>query len=92
MIKKSLALLSLLVLLLFAGQLVLANEVSDRGSDMRELYSRRSVLQKDVRALKAKVAILGSLASIEERAASLGFLRQTMAADFLALPKLAQAQ
>lgn len=92
MMKKFLVTLSAFTAMLFATQLVLANELSSRGADMRQLSLRREELQKDIRLLKSEVASLSSLAEIEEKASRLGFVHQIDATDFLTLPKLAQAQ
>lgn len=91
MINRLLAFLSVLIFALFVSQLVVANAMSGDGSSLKEMARQRDTLQKERRALKAEIAVLGSLSVIEEKAGSLGFVRRADAVDFLIPPKLARA-
>lgn len=82
----------ILVVLLGAGQLVLANEMSSEGQKIRELEERKLVLEDEVQALEKEVAALGSLTRIQREAAELGLTRNSQAFEYLSPPKLARAQ
>ncbi len=88
---KSLLIVTLvLVVLLGATQLVLANEMSAKGPRIRELEEQRSALGSEIRGLEKEMAALGSLARVESRAQELGFSYNSAAFEYLSPPKLAQ--
>lgn len=90
---KSLLIITLvLVVLLGAAQLVLANGMSGEGQRIREFEERQSQLQKDIRALEKEVAALGSLARIQTQAEKLGLSWNPQVFEYVSSPKLAQAQ
>ncbi len=82
----------ILVVLLGATQLVLANELSTEGQKIRESETQRCELENEIQALKKNVAHLGSFSRIEEQAVELGFKYNPQAFEYLSYPKLAQVQ
>ena len=89
---KSLSItISILVVLLGATQLVLANEMSAEGQKIRELGEQKFKLGNEIRALGKEMAALGSLTRIEFQAGELGFSYDSAAFEYLSPPKLAQA-
>ena len=82
----------ILIILLGATQLVLANEMSTEGQKIRELEEQRSLLEKEIRSLEKETADLGSLVRVQEEAAALGLSYNSQAFEYLSPPKLAQAQ
>lgn len=81
----------ILVVLLGATQLVLANEMSTEGQKIRELEEQKFKLGNEIRALEKEMATLGSLTRIESQAGELGFSYDSSAFEYLSPPKLAQA-
>lgn len=91
-LKSALITVFILVALLGAVQLVLANEMSSEGQEIRKLEGQRSLLEDEIRALEKEVAFLGSLVRIEEVAEDLGLGSNPQVFEYLSPPKLAQAQ
>ena len=81
-----------LIVLLGATQLVLANEMSSEGQKIRELEKQKFQLGNEIRVLEKEVAALGALSRIQTQAGGLGFLRNPQVFEYLSPPKLAQAQ
>jgi len=81
----------ILVAVLGATQLILANEMSTEGQGIRELEEQKSKLGNEIRALEKEMAALGSLTRIECQAGELGFSYNSAAFEYLSPPKLAQA-
>jgi len=79
-----------LIVLLGATQLVLANGMSNEGQKIRELEERKIELGNEIRALEKEVADLGSLTRVESQARELGFSYNSTAFEYLSPPKLAQ--
>ncbi len=91
-LKTALIFTLVLVVLLGATQLVLANEMSTEGQRIRELEEQKFKLGNEIRALEKEMAALGSLTRIESQAGELGFAYDSAAFEYLSPPKLAQAQ
>ena len=90
-LKSTLITVFTLVVLLGTVQLVVANEMSSEGQEIRKLEERRSLLEDEIRALEKEVAALGSLVRIEEMAKDLGLGSNPQVFEYLSPPKLAQA-
>ena len=90
-LKLILTVTFVLVVLLGATQLVLANEMSTEGQRIRDLGEQRFQLQNEVRDLEKQVAALGSLGGVEFQAKELGFSYNPQAFEYFSPPKLAQA-
>ncbi len=90
-LKSTLITVFTLVVLLGTVQLVVANEMSSEGQEIRKLEERRSLLEDEIRALEKEVAALGSLVRIEEVAKDLGLGSNPQVFEYLSPPKLAQA-
>lgn len=91
-LKSALILTLVLVVLLGATQLVLANEMSTEGQKIRELEEQKFKLENENRALEKEVAGLGSLARVQKEAEGLGLGYNSHVFEYLSPPKLAQAQ
>lgn len=91
-IKTVLIFTLVLVVLLGATQLVLANEMSTEGQRIRDLSEQKFQLQNEVRDLEKQVAALGSLGGVEFQAKELGFSYNPQAFEYFSPPKLAQAK
>ena len=91
-LKSVLTATFILVALLGATQLVVANGMSTEGQRVRELEEQKSKLQDEIRGLGKEVAALGSLARVGFRAGELGFFYNPKAFEYLSPPKLAQAK
>ena len=81
----------ILVAVLGATQLILANEMSTEGQRIREFEEQKLKLGDEVRTLEKEMAVLGSLTRIESQAGELGFSYNSAAFEYLSPPKLAQA-
>jgi len=81
-----------LIVVLGATQLVLANEMSTEGQNVRELEEQKFQLQNEIRGLEKDVAALGSLIRVEFQAEELGLSYKPEIFEYLSPPKLAQAQ
>jgi len=90
-LKSLLIITFILVVLLGATQLVLANGMSGEGQKIRGLEERRSQFQGEIRVLEKEVAALGSLSRIQARAEELGFSKNLQVFEYVSPPKLAQA-
>jgi cell division protein FtsL len=80
----------ILITLLGATQLVLANEMSSEGQKIRELEEQKILLEDEIQILEKEVAALGSLTRIQEEAEGMGLVRNSRAFEYLSPPKLAQ--
>jgi len=91
-LKSALISTLVLIVLLGAAQLVLANSMSGEGQKIRGLEEQKSQLQKETQSLEKEVATLGSLSRIETKANELGLSYNVGVFEYLSPPKLAQAQ
>ena len=89
-IKTFLVFTLILVALLSAAQLVMANGMSAEGKEIRNLEERKFQLQNEVRDLEKQVAALGSLTGVELQARELGLFYSPQAFEYFSPPKLAQ--
>jgi len=80
----------ILVAVLGVAQLVLANEMSSEGQEIRELEERQALLEDEIKTLEKEVAALGSFARVQKEAQKLGLVRNSQAFEYLSPPKLAQ--
>ena len=80
----------ILIAVLGATQLVLANEMSTEGLKIRELEEQKFKLGNEICGLKKETAALSSLNRVELQAQELGFIYNSAAFEYLSPPKLAQ--
>ena len=77
------------VLVLFVLQIVFANALSSKGSEISRLEERRKELLREQRDLNGSLASLGSLSRVREDAMKIGMIESGESFDYLVPPRVA---